>query len=95
MFAFLSRKRPPKLLERLETLESAQNVLDLEMEELKHLYRRLLGRQKWDMKEPEKEDHREAVGEADPGATVTSSHRFLTPRQHQLQQEILRRRAGG
>jgi hypothetical protein len=89
MFAFLSRKPSPKLLERLESLEGTMNILELQMEELKALYRRAIARIG--------ADNRDGVErtEAVLPAPMGPSHGLLSPRQYQLQQEILKRRAGG
>jgi chromosome segregation ATPase len=84
------------LVERLETVERAINGLKLEwedaLERLTKMNARLREREKA-LKERAEESEPPALSvNREPG---TTSGRMLTPHQMELQQSILRRRAGG
>lgn len=95
MFAFLSRKPSPRLVERVAELEQRQDRLELQMDDLKSLYRRLLSRHSQDNVQPREEVARPEAVPTATGAHGSSPHGLLNPRQREIQQDILRRRAGG
>jgi hypothetical protein len=95
MFAFLSRKPSPSILARLAELESFQSVLELQMDELKALYRRAIARNKWDNSEGAERTEAELPPSPVLAPADGRPHGLLTSAQQQIQQNILRRRAGG
>ncbi len=95
LFAFLSRKPSPAVLERLAELEATQNVLELQMDELKALYRRAIARIKADNQEGAERAEAVPPEPAVESATEGRPRGLLSPRQREIQQTILRRRAGG
>ncbi len=95
MFAFLSRKPDPTVLERLAEVESFQKVLELQMDELKALYRRAIARNKWDNSEGAERTEGEPSSATADSPAAAGPHALLTPKQRQIQQQILQRRIGG
>lgn len=88
-------------MERLEKVERGQNGLQLEwadaLERITKMLARLRERQKalerMEPREPDEPTEEISVDRA-PGL-VPSTHGLLTPRQKEIQQNILKRRAGG
>ncbi|SRR5713101_4645937 len=96
---FASSSRLTDLTERLEKLERAFKALQFEWDDTYDKLRRAMGRiVKTHAKMAEldtEEEHTPAVGPSRDNVVPTHPGGLLTPRQKEIQQSILRRRAGG
>jgi len=95
MFAFLSRKASPDVLERLADVESQLRAFRRDVSDLESLIKRVRDRQSHDKVPEITELPEQEGGEAETGATGPAVHALLTPKQRLIQQQILQRRAGG
>jgi hypothetical protein len=97
MWPFKESRRVSKLEDRLENVERELQSVTLEWENVFRKLRKIMGkihREEAIMRESTATEGAESP--ADPAAIGTSNGgRLLTPRQMQIQQEILKRRAHG
>lgn len=95
MWRLYSDSKVSRLEERIEKLESDLRSATLDFDELYQKCRKLLGRT---VKERASMEALQASKTEEPAALPDGSGNargFLTPHQKEMQQQILRRRAGG
>lgn len=97
---FRNSRRLTNLEEDLQRLQRKFDALELEWNDVYDKLRRSMGRivksrAIIEAKEQPPEDGREAPAAGSSPELVRSGGRLLTPRQLQIQQDILKRRAGG
>jgi len=95
VFAFFAGRRLSSLEDRIEKLENELRTANLDWDNLYQMCRKLLGRT---VKERASIESSQEAKAGTPRLVAEGSNQArgpLTPRQVELQQQILRRRAGG